>query len=107
MLFFAATSVLSAIRFKFAKRFFMKTTFLIVLVFLLLKCSETRVADEKSSSPNPDVGAIIHPYNAEIKNSFSPTDSNTVTLANWDHSPYNRWSYQHFRELVPTQNISR
>jgi len=30
-----------------------------------------------------------------------------VTLANWQDPPYNRWSFSHLRELVPTQRISR
>jgi CubicO group peptidase (beta-lactamase class C family) len=30
-----------------------------------------------------------------------------VTLANWQDPPYNRWSFQHVRELVPTVRIRR
>jgi CubicO group peptidase (beta-lactamase class C family) len=30
-----------------------------------------------------------------------------VTLANWQDPPYNRWSFQHVRELVPTARIHR
>jgi CubicO group peptidase (beta-lactamase class C family) len=30
-----------------------------------------------------------------------------VTLANWQDPPYNRWGFQHVRELIPTANISR
>jgi CubicO group peptidase (beta-lactamase class C family) len=30
-----------------------------------------------------------------------------VTLANWQDPPFNRWSFQHLRELVPTARISR
>jgi len=30
-----------------------------------------------------------------------------VTLSNWQDPPYNRWSFSHLRELVPTQRIPR
>jgi len=30
-----------------------------------------------------------------------------VTLANWQDPPYNRWSFQHVRELIPTARIAR
>ena len=29
-----------------------------------------------------------------------------VTLANWQRPPYNRWAFQHVRELIPTARIS-
>src|SRR5436853_4539149 len=35
-----------------------------------------------------------------------PSDGQ-VTLANWQDPPYNRWGFQHVRELIPTANISR
>lgn len=30
-----------------------------------------------------------------------------VTLANWQRPPFNRWAFQHVRELIPTARISR
>ena len=30
-----------------------------------------------------------------------------VTLANWQDPPFNRWAFQHLRELVPTARIDR
>ncbi len=30
-----------------------------------------------------------------------------VTLANWQEAPYNRWAFQHVRDLVPTARIRR
>jgi CubicO group peptidase (beta-lactamase class C family) len=30
-----------------------------------------------------------------------------VTLENWQRPPFNRWSFQHVRELIPTARISR
>src|SRR5271165_1930816 len=41
-----------------------------------------------------------------MEGSPPPTDAR-VTLANWQDPPYNRWSFSHLRELVPTQRISR
>jgi CubicO group peptidase (beta-lactamase class C family) len=38
---------------------------------------------------------------------FPPPAEARVTLANWQDPPYNRWSFSHMRELVPTQRISR
>jgi CubicO group peptidase (beta-lactamase class C family) len=34
-------------------------------------------------------------------------DDSLVTLANWQDPPFNRWSFQHLRELIPTARISR
>ena len=28
-----------------------------------------------------------------------------VTLANWQDPPFNRWAFQHVRELIPTARI--
>ena len=30
-----------------------------------------------------------------------------VTLENWQRPPFNRWSFQHVRELIPTARIAR
>jgi CubicO group peptidase (beta-lactamase class C family) len=38
---------------------------------------------------------------------FPPPADVQVTLANWQEPPYNRWSFSHMRELVPTQRIFR
>ena len=38
---------------------------------------------------------------------FPPPADAQVTLANWQEPPYNRWSFSHMRELVPTQRIFR
>ena len=32
---------------------------------------------------------------------------NLVTLENWQEPPYNRWAFQHVRELLPTARIPR
>jgi len=36
-----------------------------------------------------------------------PPAAAQVTLANWQVPPYNRWSFSHIREIMPTQRISR
>src|SRR6266508_831793 len=30
-----------------------------------------------------------------------------TTLANWQEPPYNRWAFQHVRDLIPTARIRR
>ncbi len=32
---------------------------------------------------------------------------NRVTLANWQYAPYNRWAFQHVRQILPTMPVSR
>jgi CubicO group peptidase (beta-lactamase class C family) len=34
-------------------------------------------------------------------------DDRLVTLANWQDPPYNRWGFQHIRDLIPTARIRR
>ena len=34
-------------------------------------------------------------------------EQSLVTLANWQDPPFNRWSFQHVRELIPTARIAR
>jgi CubicO group peptidase (beta-lactamase class C family) len=41
-----------------------------------------------------------------LMSGFPPPAESRVTLANWQDPPYNRWSFQHLRELIPTQRIS-
>jgi CubicO group peptidase (beta-lactamase class C family) len=36
-----------------------------------------------------------------------PPEHARATLGNWQEPPFNRWSFSHLRELVPTQRISR
>ena len=36
---------------------------------------------------------------------FPPDRDNRVTLGNWQDPPFNRWSFSHLREIVPTQPI--
>jgi hypothetical protein len=38
---------------------------------------------------------------------FPPEDDSVVDLGNWQDPPFNRWSFQHLRELIPTHRIGR
>ena len=38
---------------------------------------------------------------------FPPAPESLVSLRNWQDPPFNRWSFQHLRELIPTHQISR
>lgn len=37
---------------------------------------------------------------------FPPPQAGQVTLANWRTAPFNRWSFQHVREIVPSAEIA-
>ena len=36
---------------------------------------------------------------------FPPPAELQVTLANWRRAPFNKWSFQHVREIIPTADI--
>jgi CubicO group peptidase (beta-lactamase class C family) len=38
---------------------------------------------------------------------FPPAQESLVNLENWQEPPFNRWSFQHLREVIPTQRIAR
>ena len=38
---------------------------------------------------------------------FPPPPESVVSLGNWQDPPFIRWSFQHLREIVPTQRIAR
>ena len=38
---------------------------------------------------------------------FPVTPQNRVPMQDWDRAPWNRWTFQHVRELLPTAQISR
>ncbi len=42
-----------------------------------------------------------------LMSGFPSEPGSRVTLLNWQDPPFNRWSFQHLRELIPTQRISR
>jgi len=41
-----------------------------------------------------------------LMDGFPPRAETQVTLANWRTSPFNRWAFQHVREIVPTADIA-
>ncbi|MBP8309156.1 MAG: serine hydrolase [Burkholderiaceae bacterium] len=43
---------------------------------------------------------------ASLMQGFPPAPAEQVTLANWRQPPFNRWAFQHVRELVPSADIA-
>ena len=41
----------------------------------------------------------------ELMKGFPPSAELQVTLANWRKPPFNKWSFQHVREIIPTADI--
>ena len=41
-----------------------------------------------------------------LMSGFPPAAPGQVTLANWRTPPFNRWGFQHVREIVPSANIA-
>jgi CubicO group peptidase (beta-lactamase class C family) len=39
-------------------------------------------------------------------NKFPPDSDDQVTLANWRTAPFNKWAFQHVREIVPSADIA-
>ena len=37
---------------------------------------------------------------------FPPAPEDQVSLANWREAPFNRWSFRHVREIIPTADIA-
>ncbi|HSF96780.1 MAG TPA: serine hydrolase domain-containing protein [Thermohalobaculum sp.] len=42
----------------------------------------------------------------DLMQGFPPAGDTQVTLANWRKPPFNRWGFQHVRELVPSADIA-
>jgi hypothetical protein len=42
----------------------------------------------------------------DLMAAFPPPPEGQVTLANWRTAPFNRWAFQHVREIVPTADIA-
>jgi hypothetical protein len=42
---------------------------------------------------------------AELMKGFPPAAEQQVTLANWRKPPFNKWSFQHVREIIATAEI--
>ncbi|WP_328355139.1 beta-lactamase family protein [Mycobacterium sp. NBC_00419] len=44
---------------------------------------------------------------APLMSGFPPAEPTQVTLANWQDPPFNRWAFQHLREVIPTHRVAR
>jgi len=44
---------------------------------------------------------------ATLMTGFPPAPEDQVSLANWREAPFNRWSFRHVREIIPTADIAR
>jgi CubicO group peptidase (beta-lactamase class C family) len=42
---------------------------------------------------------------SKLMTGFPPASEDQVTLANWRTAPFNRWSLQHVREIIPSADI--
>ena len=42
-----------------------------------------------------------------MRGSPPPATDQLVTLDNWQDPPFNRWGFQHVRDLIPTAKIGR
>src|SRR3954468_24757787 len=42
---------------------------------------------------------------ASLMQGFPPSPETQVTLANWRTAPFNKWAFQHVRELIPSADI--
>jgi CubicO group peptidase (beta-lactamase class C family) len=59
-----------------------------------------QTAGQQTTGPAPAIPGLMTgapPFPPETR----------VTLANWQDPPFNRWAFQHVRELIPTARISR
>ncbi len=68
------------------------------IILAVLLCSAATIA-----------GAEEMPQTAKelgLMEGFPPDKDKRVTMLNMSQPPYNRWAYQHMRELVPTRNIA-
>jgi CubicO group peptidase (beta-lactamase class C family) len=43
---------------------------------------------------------------ATLMTGFPPAPEDQVSLANWREAPFNRWSFRHVREIIPTADIA-
>jgi CubicO group peptidase (beta-lactamase class C family) len=53
----------------------------------------------------PHTPAVSGSASPELMTGFPPAPEAQVTLANWQDPPFNRWAFQHMRELIPSHPI--
>jgi CubicO group peptidase (beta-lactamase class C family) len=54
---------------------------------------------------DPKTPTASHDRGPELMSGFPPAPESQVTLANWQDPPFNRWAFQHMREIIPSQLI--
>jgi CubicO group peptidase (beta-lactamase class C family) len=54
---------------------------------------------------DPKTQAASRDEDPGLMTGFPPAAESQVTLANWQDPPFNRWAFQHMRELIPSQVI--
>jgi CubicO group peptidase (beta-lactamase class C family) len=65
------------------------------------------MAANKTANANISSGKGIILSEQGLMGGFPPAPEQQVTLANWRLPPFNTWSFQHVREIVPSANIQR
>jgi CubicO group peptidase (beta-lactamase class C family) len=63
------------------------------------------MTEQAGGAPVPGAAGAARPPLMAGAPPFSP--ESRVTRANWQEPPFNRWAFQHLRELVPTARIPR
>jgi CubicO group peptidase (beta-lactamase class C family) len=56
-------------------------------------------------STRPTTSTASRDGTSELMAGFPSAPQSRVTLANWQDPPFNRWAFQHMRELIPSQVI--
>jgi CubicO group peptidase (beta-lactamase class C family) len=68
---------------------------------------ETPTLQSETGTQSGD-GVVIHPWKSDVMSGFPPAPENLVTRENQEDSQEKlRWAMQHYRELFPTQRVSR
>jgi CubicO group peptidase (beta-lactamase class C family) len=55
----------------------------------------------------PDAGASAERSGDSVMAGFPPPPERRVSLENWDQPPFNRWTFQRVRQVIPTREVSR
>jgi len=72
--------------------------------------ARSRGALAQSATPAAKPGEIVMPATWDelgIMKGFPPPEDKRVSKANWQQGPWNRWAFQHMRQVFPTAVVSR
>src|SRR5438132_120251 len=61
----------------------------------------------RQSSPCRSTPTTCAPAALKALHTVPPSPEARVTLENWQRVPFNRWSFLHTREVIPTANIGK